>query len=331
MKNEGILIYLLLFLGTLLFTLLLESVLIPVLRRYRAAQPILLAGPSWHASKKGTPTMGGLAFIAALLFSFLLYGIYTVRKGEQAALAVPALVLIYATLSGAVGFFDDYRKLVKRENKGLGAMQKYLLQLLLALALLLAAAGLGLVDTAVFVPFFKGRVSLGGWYYPLALLYLTGMVNALNLTDGIDGLLSSTVAVLALFFLLYGDAVGEGLFLLCGALLLGASLGFLSFNHHPAKVFMGDTGSLFLGGMVGAIGIFSGRPLSVLGGGGIFLVEAASVFLQVLYFKITRGKRLFLMAPLHHHFEKKGLSENTIVLLFSACTAFFCAILLWGR
>ena len=331
MKNEGMLIYLLLFLLTLLLTLLLESVLIPVLRRYRAAQPILLAGPSWHVSKKGTPTMGGLAFIAALLFAFLLYCIYTVRRGAQATLAAPALVLIYATLSGAIGFFDDYRKLIKRENKGLSAAQKYALQLLLALCLLVAAVRLGLIDTAVYVPFFKGRVLLHKWYYPLALLYLTGVVNALNLTDGIDGLLSSTVAVLSLFFLFYGNAVGEGLFLLCGVLLLGACLGFLCFNRHPAKVFMGDTGSLFLGGVVGALGVLSGRPLTVLGGGGIFAIEAVSVLLQVLYFKITRGKRLFLMAPLHHHFEKKGLSENTIVLCFSACTALFCAILLFGR
>jgi phospho-N-acetylmuramoyl-pentapeptide-transferase len=330
MKNEEVLIYLLLCLLTLLLTVLLESILIPILKRLRAAQPILTVGPSWHLSKKGTPTMGGLAFIVALLFSFLLFCIYA-RRGGASRAPTAALVVIFATLSGAIGFFDDYQKLVKRENKGLSAWQKYMLQLLLSLLLLVVARKLDLIDTAIFVPFFKKKVQLGVWFYPMALLYLTGVVNALNLTDGLDGLLGSTVAVLSLFFILYGNAVGEGLFLLCGVLLLGACLGFLCFNRHPAKVFMGDTGSLFLGGMVGALGILGQRPLTVLGGGGIFVIEAASVLLQVLYFKITHGKRLFLMAPLHHHFEKKGLQENTIVLLFSACTALFCAIMLWGR
>lgn len=331
MKNEGIFTYAVLFLLTLVLTVVLEAVLIPTLRRLRAAQPILKIGPSWHLSKSGTPTMGGLAFIVAVLAVFLLFAACLLWRGEQASLTGAALVVLYAVLSGTIGFFDDYRKLVKRENKGLGAGEKYFLQLLLALLLLVAAKSLGVLDTAIFLPFTAKRLELGAWYYPLALLFLTGVVNALNLTDGVDGLLGGTVAVLAAFFLLYGNAVGQGIFSLFGALLLGACLGFLVFNHHPAKVFMGDTGSLFLGGMVGALGLLSARPLSVLGGGGVFVIEAASVLLQVMYFKITGGKRLFLMAPLHHHFEKKGFTENTVVLLFVACTALLCAVFLWGR
>ena len=323
--------YAALFLLVFLLTLLFEARLVPYLRKKRAAQPILAIGPSWHMKKSGTPTMGGLAFIVAMLAAFLLFAACLLRRGEQASLKAAALVVIYATLSGAVGFFDDYKKLVKRENKGLSAAQKYTLQLLLAVLLLFAARALEILDTSVYVPFLEGRLALGMWYYPLALLFLTGMVNALNLTDGVDGLLSSTVAVLACFFLLYGYTVGQGLFSLFGALLLGACLGFLVFNRHPAKVFMGDTGSLFLGGLVGALGLLGARPLTVLGAGGIFVIEALSVALQVLYFKLSGGKRLLLMAPLHHHFEKKGYSENTIVLLFSACTALFCAAVLWGR
>ncbi|MBQ2757800.1 MAG: phospho-N-acetylmuramoyl-pentapeptide-transferase, partial [Clostridia bacterium] len=268
MKNEGIFTYAVLFLLTLVLTVVLEAVLIPTLRRLRAAQPILKIGPSWHLSKSGTPTMGGLAFIVAVLAVFLLFAACLLWRGEQASLTVAALVVLYAVLSGAIGFFDDYRKLVKRENKGLGAGEKYFLQLLLALLLLVAAKSLGVLDTAIFLPFTAERLELGAWYYPLALLFLTGVVNALNLTDGVDGLLGGTVAVLAAFFLLYGNAVGQGIFSLFGALLLGACLGFLVFNHHPAKVFMGDTGSLFLGGMVGALGLLSARPISVLGGGG---------------------------------------------------------------
>ena len=331
MKNETLFTYLILLLLTFCFTVALESVLIPTLRRLRAAQPILKIGPAWHLGKAGTPTMGGLGFIVAILAVFLAFCAYLAWRGARASLVGVALVMLYATLSGAIGFFDDYRKLVKRENKGLGAAEKYALQLFLSILLLCAAWWAGALDTAVYIPFVTRQVELGLWYYPLALLYLTGTVNALNLTDGVDGLLGTTVAVLAGFFMLYGAWLGQGIFTLTGALLLGACLGFLVFNRHPAKVFMGDTGSLFLGGVVGGLGVISARPLTVLGGGGVFVVEAASVALQVLYFKITGGKRLFLMAPLHHHFEKKGFGENAVVLLFSACTALLCAIALWGR
>ncbi|MBR2464823.1 MAG: phospho-N-acetylmuramoyl-pentapeptide-transferase [Clostridia bacterium] len=330
MKTEDILTYTALFMAVLLFTMIYASVLIPVLRRYRAGQPILKIGPVWHMAKEGTPTMGGLSFIMALLTVFLLYALLLLRHGEQERLTSIVLIILFATLCGAIGFIDDYKKLVKKENQGLSAPQKYFLQLAVAACFLFVARYLGFVDTAIDIPFTEKSLELGFFYYPLSLLFLTGVVNALNLTDGLDGLLSGTVAVLAAFFLLYGSAVGEGVFSLFGVLLLGMSIGFLVFNHHPAKVFMGDTGSLFFGGLVAGVGLMTARPLTVLGMGGIYVIEAASVVLQVLYFKATHGKRLFLMAPLHHHFEKRGLSENAIVCIFAAVTALCCALMLWG-
>ncbi len=330
MKNEDILTYTALFVAALLLTVVYANILIPILRRYRASQPILEIGPVWHLSKQGTPTMGGISFIMALFTVSLGYGILLLWLGEGDRLVPFILVVLFAALCGAIGFVDDYRKLVKRENEGLAAWQKYLLQLLAAALFLFVGSALGLLDTAIFLPFFKNTVDLGVLYYPLALLFLTGVVNALNLTDGLDGLLSATVAVMAAFLFLYGSLTGEGIFSLVGALLLGMSLGFLVFNHHPAKVFMGDTGSLFLGGMVAGVGLITARPVAVLGAGGVYVIEAASVILQVVYFKCTRGKRLFLMAPLHHHFEKKGLSENAIVGIFSLGTAIFAAFMLWG-
>lgn len=330
MKTTDILTYSALFMAVLLLTMIFASVLIPVLRRYRAGQPILKIGPVWHMAKEGTPTMGGISFIMALLTAFLLYAALLLWHGERQNLAPAVLVILFATLCGAVGFADDYQKLVKKQNQGLSAWQKYFLQLALAACFLFFASYLGFVDTAIHMPFLGREVELGFFYYPLALLFLTGMVNALNLTDGLDGLLSITVAVLGAFFLLYGNMTGTALFPLFGILLLGMSVGFLVFNHHPAKVFMGDTGSLFLGGIVAGVGLMTKHPLTVLGMGGVYVVEAASVILQVLYFKATNGKRLFLMAPLHHHFEKRGFSENAIGAIFAVATALFATLMLFG-
>ena len=320
-----------LFLVSFLLTVTFSRVLIPVLRRHRAGQPILEIGPSWHLTKAGTPTMGGLAFIGGICGALLLYALYLLWIGENHTMRAPALVFVYAILCGAIGFFDDYRKLVKRENEGLTAAQKYLLQLLAAAIFLFLSRMLLDIDTAILLPFTDKTLELGIFYYPLALLYLTGLVNALNLTDGVDGLLSSTVAVLAAFFLLWGYSEGQEAVMIVGALLLGAVLGFLCFNAHPAKVFMGDTGSLFLGGVVSAVGILTEHPLLVLISCGVFVIETVSVMLQVIWFKVTGGKRLFRMAPLHHHFEKGGWSDWRVVGTFSLAGALFAALALLGR
>lgn len=330
MKTEELLTFTVLFFAVLLLTVAFVLVLLPILRRARAGQRILAIGPSWHMAKEGTPTMGGLAFLFALLAAFLGYAAFLMWQGREGELLPSVLVVLFAFLCGGIGFLDDYLKLTKKQNQGLLAWQKFFLQLLVGAALVFLARALGLVGTAVWLPFSSQMLELGFFYYPLALLFLTGLVNALNLTDGLDGLLSGAVAVVSAFFILYGCLTGLSLFVLFGVLLLGATLGFLVFNHHPAKIFMGDTGSLFLGGLVGGVGLFSARPVTVLGMGGVFVIEAASVILQVLYFKATEGKRLFLMAPLHHHLEKRGLGENAIVGIFAAATAFFGLVMLFG-
>ena len=330
MENTAVGEWIFLFLCACVLTTALEGVLLPILRRRHAGQPILEIGPAWHMSKSGTPTMGGLAFVAALAATLLLYAIWLLAHGRQNELQKPALLLLYAIGGGAIGFFDDLKKLAKKENKGLSAPQKYLLQLLLSGVFLFFAVRQGFAGPAIDLPFAGSTASLGFFYYPLALLFLTGLMNALNLTDGLDGLLASTVAVFAGFSVLYGQALGDGLFSVSGVLLLGAAVGFLFYNAHPAKVFMGDTGSLFLGAFVAGLGILSAKPLTVLTAGGVYLIEAASVMLQVVFFRCTGGRRLFLMAPLHHHFEKRGFSENKVVLLFAAAAVLFAALAFFG-
>lgn len=325
MKSEAVFQGGALFFAVFLLTLIFLHHLIPVLRRRRAGQPILEIGPSWHLSKAGTPTLGGVAFLVAALLavgvpSFFLFE----RSVEWRALL---LLVGYAVLCGLIGIFDDWKKLSRQQNKGLGAWQKYLLQLLAsALFLFFAEVLFGLERS---LPFFAGTLYLGALYYPFALLFLTGLVNALNLTDGVDGLLSSTVAVLAAFLLIWGMYFAGAFVFLSGCLLLGAVLGFLPYNAHPARVFMGDTGSLFLGAIVGGVGILSPSPLVLLLAAGVFLAETLSVVLQVLWFKLTHGKRLFRMAPLHHHFERIGWSEERVVAVFSAAGALFALLALW--
>lgn len=330
MKTEELLIYSVLLVAVLLATVIFVAILLPLLRRLRAGQPILKIGPVWHMAKEGTPTMGGLAFMSALLLVFVGYAAVVLWQGRQKTLSPLLLVVLLASLCGFIGFWDDYLKLTKKQNEGLAAAQKFFLQLLASSVFLFLARYLEVINTAIHIPFWDRELELGFFYYPLALIFLTGFVNALNLTDGLDGLLSGNVAVLGGFFVLYGALTRMSVFLFFGVLLLGMTVGFLLFNHHPAKIFMGDTGSLFLGGLVGGVGLISARPLTVLGMGGVFVIEAVSVILQVLYFKLSDGKRLFLMAPLHHHFEKKGLKENAIVGIFSAATALFSCLMLLG-
>ena len=324
-------LFLCLFLVSFAVTVGVSAVLIPVLRRKKAGQPILQIGPSWHLSKAGTPTMGGLAFIVGMLVAALCGALLLLFFGDAKTFGGVALVLVFSVLCGAIGFIDDCQKLAKKENQGLTAPQKYLLQLLAAGVFLFLAESLLSIGTSVQLPFSEREIELGIFYYPIALLYLTGTVNALNLTDGVDGLLSTTVAVVAAFLLVWGTFDGILSVSCLGALLLGGTVGFLCFNAHPAKVFMGDTGSLFLGGAVSGIGIVTGEGLLMLLASGVFVIEAASVILQVVYFKATHGKRLFLMAPLHHHFEKRGFGEWQVVGIFGFAALCFAVLALLGR
>lgn len=311
---------------TFLLTVGAGRVLLPLLRGARASQPILEIGPAWHLSKKGTPTLGGVFFIIGIAVTLAVSAL--VVRGRLAASIL--LLLAFSLCAAGIGLLDDIRKLRKRENQGLSAAQKYFLQLLVAALFLLAARARGMVDTAVWLPFFGRALDLGALYYPLALLYLTGLENALNLTDGLDGLLSTTTAVMGAFLLLYGLFTGQALLVLTGAVLVGGTLGFLVFNRHPARVFMGDTGSLFLGALVAGAGLLSARAPTVLLAGGVFVLEAVSVILQVFYFKITHGKRLFPMAPFHHTLEKRGLSENAVVGVFSLAALLFAVLAFLG-
>ena len=306
-------------------TVCIERLLIPRLRA-RAAQPILEIGPAWHLSKKGTPTLGGVGFIAAVLIVFFSWLLFSRRAVENVAWGKIAFLLLFSLLCGTIGLLDDLKKLTRRQNMGLSAWQKYLLLLALCVLFLYLSDLFFGLSTTLFIPFFDVKWEMGWLYYPFAAVYLTGVINALNLTDGMDGLLSTLVAVFCGLLVLLGLSIGESTAFFCGALLLGAVLGFLCFNAHPAKIFMGDTGSLFLGGMVGGYGILSGAPLLVLLAGGVFVIEAVSVILQVAWFKLSGGKRLLRMAPLHHHFEKGGWSEMRVVALFAFWGVLFAVL-----
>ena len=294
--------------------------LIPYLRRLKFGQTILDIGPSWHKKKQGTPTMGGIMFVAGVTIAVAVGG-WTLALGDRTAFAGSAGTRLFAGAAmalafGAVGFLDDYIKVVKRRNLGLTARQKYLMQLVIGVFYLTMRYLSGETSTVVVVPFL-GQLDLGLLYYPLAIIVITGFVNAVNLTDGIDGLASSVTFVYALCMLVISGVLrfaGAGVL---SAALAGGCLGFLVWNFYPAKVFMGDTGSLFLGGLVVALSFEVGLPLLLILTGVVYWCEAFSVMLQVTYFKLTHGKRIFKMSPIHHHFEMSGWSEVKIVTVFS--------------
>lgn len=291
--------------------------LLPRLRRRKLGQTILEIGPVWHAPKEGTPTMGGLSFLFAALLSGGVMLLLLWKDTPTAVLYPFCISLLFATLNGAVGIIDDLTKFRHHRNDGLTPTQKIILQTTLGAAYLALLRLSGYADGRIFL--FGAERDLGFFLYFVYLLLLLGVTNCANLTDGIDGLAAAVAAVIGgVFSFLSGRA--ENLPALClSAILLGCSLAFLFFNRHPARIFMGDTGSLFLGAMVAAIPFLLGRPFLSLVCGVVYVVEGASVILQVLYYKATH-RRLFLMAPIHHHFEKCGWSENRIVAVFSGLT-----------
>ena len=308
-------------------TAVLTHFIIPILRGKKAGQHILEVGPTWHQSKEGTPTMGGIAFIMAILVSLVGVAVLFVVRSKQAELIPLALTLGLAVLNGLIGFVDDFCKLMKKQNQGLRAYQKFTLQVLAAVAYLFAMKTLGYIDTSLHIPFTERTVELGIVYYVFALLTIVGMVNSVNLTDGIDGLAGTVTLVVFGFFSVVGLQYLHVSLSVLSAALVGGMLGFLLYNLHPAKVFMGDTGSLFLGGAVSGAAFMIGEPILVFIVGGMYVLESVSVILQVGSFKL-RNKRIFKMAPIHHHFEKSGWKEGKIVAVFSGVTALLC-ILAW--
>lgn len=303
--------------------------LIPFLRRLHFGQTILDIGPAWHKSKQGTPTMGGIMFIAGITIA-ILAGWLTLELSEQGVADASATGSFYlwggllmALAFGLIGFLDDYISVVKKQNLGLKAGQKSLAQLLVAVVYL-AAQQIFAPTTSFWLPFI-GDLDIGIFYYPLMLFIIVGTVNAVNLTDGIDGLDASVTMVAAMGFMVIASITGFSQMNLLAAALAGGCLGFLVWNFHPAKVFMGDTGSLFLGGMVVALAFGLRRPLLLVFIGIVYVVETLSDIIQIGSVKLT-GKRVFKMAPIHHHFEMSGWSEVKIVAVFSAVTAVGCLI-----
>lgn len=318
---------------TLVAAFLLSSVigvwLIPFLHKLHYGQTILDIGPAWHKSKQGTPTMGGIMFIIGSILACAA-GWCTIAFSAQGLVDASSHGTFYlvggflmALGFGVIGFLDDYIKVVKKRNLGLKAWQKSAAQLLVAVIYLIAERIFAPNDL-LWIPF-AGEFSIGWFYYPLMLFIIIGAVNAVNLTDGVDGLAASVTMVAAMGFMLIAAIQSFTQMDLMAAALAGGCLGFLVWNFHPAKVFMGDTGSMFLGGMVVALAFGLRKPVLLLFIGIIYVVETMSDIIQIGSVKLT-GKRVFKMAPIHHHFEMCGWSEVKIVVVFSAVTALGCLI-----
>ena len=291
------------------------SLLLPRLC-HLAKQPIYEEGPRWHLKKSGTPTMGGLSFLftALLCFPVLLLLYKGVLQKTDSTLLI--INFVFVMLNGAIGVYDDYKKIKEKRNEGLTPFEKLIYQTLLCALYLFARVRLTTLSTVVVL---LGReIPLGLFYYPLALFVMVGIINCANLTDGIDGLASSVGLCIGVVFFLFvkEKAIVPSLFSL---FMAGVALAFLLFNRHPAKIFMGDSGSLFLGACAVSIAFCLENPFFILLIGGVYVIEGFSVVLQVLYYKKTK-KRLFRMAPIHHHLEMCGIKENGICLLGIAVT-----------
>ena len=288
--------------------------LIPALRRLKFGQSIREEGPQWHQKKSGTPTMGGIIFIAANT----VVALFMTRDIKMAA------VLVVALLYGLIGFADDYIKIVKKRNLGLTAAQKFTAQLIVSVAFILFVIVRG-ENTDILIPFTNIKIDIGFWYLPLNVILMAGFVNSVNLTDGLDGLAGFSSLAVAVFFTVFAKHMGyDGIALLLAA-LCGGVAGFLIYNIHPAKVFMGDTGSLYLGGILCAASVYLGYQIILVICGLVFIIETLSVMIQVTSFKLT-GKRVFKMSPIHHHFEMCGYKETKIVLMFTVATILLSAL-----
>ena len=304
--------------------LILGKVLIPALRALKAQQSIREEGPTWHNSKAGTPTMGGLVFIACSLLC-LVFGARYMAEGDFSAL----FVLILSLCFGAIGFLDDFFKVKLHRNLGLTALQKSLLQMAVAAIYLYVLYRTGLMTCDLYIPFFNVTFYIHPMVYILfAMFVVVGCVNSVNLTDGLDGLATGVTIPVMIFFTVVSVAAKRYNLALFPAALVGGLLAFLTYNFHPAKVFMGDTGSLFLGGAVVGLAFALDIPLVLILVGLIYIVETLSDIIQVTYFKLTHGKRVFKMAPIHHHCEKCGWSEEKIFAVFVSITVVMC-VLAW--
>jgi phospho-N-acetylmuramoyl-pentapeptide-transferase len=305
--------------------------LIPVLKKVGMKQTIYELAPDSHKKKQGTPMMGGFMFIIGSLSALAIGIVFYYKFSENAVLRLDNVPfyrlivgIIFILLNASIGFTDDYIKAVKHQNAGLNPKQKMILQFFYGAAFLYALYILGDTSTAVIFPFL-GELNLGLFYYPIMLLVIVYLTNAVNLTDGVDGLCGSITVITGVALAMCSAALGAQEYTLFSLAIAGACLGFLVHNLHPAAVMMGDTGSMYLGGFVVAVGFVLHQHIILFVVALVYIIEALSVVLQVIYFKITKGKRIFKMSPIHHHYELSGWSENKIVVVFSTL-ALVCAV-----
>jgi phospho-N-acetylmuramoyl-pentapeptide-transferase len=321
------------FFVSLVLVLIFTPVVIPFLRKLKAGQQIIQnMGPTWHKSKQGTPTMGGLIFMFAVIISYfiLAFEYYTASSSVPSA---GIICLITSFVFAILGFSDDFLKIKQKNNAGLSELQKIIIQFIISLAFIIFNAVRTGGDTTIRFdfPFFVDKIGgfsidLGIFWYVLAMIIMVGFTNAVNITDGLDGLCTSVTIPVAIFYVVISAARGCYDITVLSLALTGALLAFLIFNWHPCKIMMGDVGSMFLGGMVVTIAFSLDMPIVLLLVGIIYLIETFSVIIQRVYFKITHGKRLFKMTPIHHSFEMSGWSEEKICLLFSGITVIACII-----
>ena len=302
----------------------LGKLLLPVLRALKAGQSIRELGPTWHNNKAGTPMMGGLMFIAATVIC-LLVCIPSMKEYTVFYALIPSLCF------GFIGFLDDFTKIKFKRNLGLTAWQKAALQLIVSVLYLYLLYAEGSLSCNLYIPFVNVSVAIHPMVYIFfAMFVMVGCVNAVNLNDGVDGLCSSVTIPVMVFFAAAAACMGKFDLALLPASLVGGLIAYLFYNWHPAKVFMGDTGSLFLGGVVCALAFALDMPLILILVGFVYICETMSVILQVGYFKLTHGKRLFKMSPIHHHFEMCGWKEEKVVFVFAGVSALMCVLAWFG-
>jgi len=300
-------------------TVTFAPVFIPWLKKLKFGQEILEIGPNWHKVKEGTPTMGGIMFILGITIAVV---VMLIIKFDIKLL----MMLLISVGFGVIGFTDDYIKVVKKRNLGLTARQKFALQMILSIIYVVVLKETGNLDNNIIIPFVKKTITMPWWLNIAVILFVvTGTVNAVNLTDGIDGLATSITIAVSIFFWVAGAMMQNISSVWFSLALIGGLMAFLMFNKHPAKVFMGDTGSLFLGGSLSVLAIGMKMPLILVIVGFVYLFETLSVIIQVTSFKL-RKKRVFKMTPIHHHFEMCGWKETKIVTVFTSVTVLLCII-----
>lgn len=298
---------------------LLGKILIPILHRMKYGQSIREEGPKAHMKKQGTPTIGGLIFIISTFIVTILYSVFYVKTLKNDAVIILLIFLAF----GFVGFLDDYLKIRRKKNLGLRAYQKMILLMLITFVIYVFSKDT--LGTNLYIPILNVNINLYYLYLPFLFIYFTGVTNAVNLTDGLDGLATTVTIIVLIFLFLISFVFGKVDIGIFAFILIGSLMAFLIFNVNPARVFMGDTGSLALGGAVAAISFLLGIEVVLVLAGIIYVIEALSVIIQVVVYKFTR-KRVFKMAPIHHHFEHLGWSENKIVYVFGAITLIACII-----